>query len=60
MAVSIWKIGHPELEAAVTDWRANQSNGHFPNILWDMHVPGTSAARPWRGPCTERSMLLDC
>lgn len=49
MAVSMFKIGHPDLEAAVQDWRGNAATGHSPNIQWDMHAPGTVAARPWNG-----------
>jgi len=51
MAVSMWKVGHPELEAAVTDWRGNGQTGHVPNIEWDAHIPyiPTAAARPWNG-----------
>eukprot|EP00658_Telonema_sp_P-2_P038217 TRINITY_DN27456_c0_g1_i2.p1 TRINITY_DN27456_c0_g1~~TRINITY_DN27456_c0_g1_i2.p1 ORF type:complete len:303 (+),score=42.03 TRINITY_DN27456_c0_g1_i2:305-1213(+) len=47
MAVSIWKVGHPQLAAAVTDWRAGGSTGHTPNIEWVMHTSGTSQAHPW-------------
>ena len=49
MAVSIWKIGHPELQDAVTDWRASAETGHLPNIEWDAHTAGTAPARPWKG-----------
>lgn len=49
MAVSIWKIGHPELQSAVEDWRGNSNSGHVPNIEWDAHTPGTSPGRPWTG-----------
>ena len=41
MAVSIWKVGHPQLSAAVTDWRANAQTGHMPNIEWVAHIPGS-------------------
>jgi len=50
MAVSLWKIGHPDLEEAVTDWRGNGETGHLPNIEWVIHTPGTSKARAWSGP----------
>jgi rubredoxin len=53
MAVSIWKIGHPDLQAALQDWRGNAATGHLPNIEWDMHVPGTASARPWSGAMPE-------
>merc|ERR1712216_216046 len=49
MAVSIWKIGHPDLESAVLGWRGSWKDGHLPNIEWDSHTPGTSRARPWNG-----------
>eukprot|EP00756_Hemistasia_phaeocysticola_P045870 Hpha_TRINITY_DN1962_c0_g1::TRINITY_DN1962_c0_g1_i1::g.30911::m.30911 len=49
MAVSMWKVGHPDLAAANTDWRASSSTGHKPNIEWVAHTPGTSRARKWAG-----------
>lgn len=48
-AVSIWKVGHPDLKAAVQDWRASRTTGHFPNIEWVLHTPGTSTAHVWSG-----------
>lgn len=53
MAVSIWKIGHPDLVAANTNWRAS-SSFHKPNIEWTMHTPGTSRALPWAGEMPKR------
>ena len=50
MAVSIWKVGHPDLADAVQDWRASRTTGHYQNIDWVTHIPGTEAARPWSGP----------
>ena len=49
MAVSIWKVSHPDAAAAVEDWRASRTTGHYQNIDWVTHVPGTAAARPWSG-----------
>jgi len=49
MAVSIWKIGHKGLKAAVEDWRASSTSGHFQNIGWVARTPGTTSARPWNG-----------
>lgn len=49
MAVSIWKVGHPDLAQAVQDWRASRTTGHYQNIDWVTHIPGTQAARPWSG-----------
>lgn len=48
MAISMWKVGHPDLESAVTDWRADASTGHLPNIEWVMHTTETTAT-PWNG-----------
>ena len=49
MAVSIWKVNHPELLSANTEWRASAATGHLPNIEWVAHTPGTSPGRPWNG-----------
>ncbi len=49
MAISMWKVGHPDLRTANTDWRANSATGHLPNIEWVEHTTG-NAARPWSGP----------
>jgi hypothetical protein len=49
MAVGLWKVGHPDLDAVVADWRASAQTGHLPNIEWDKHAPGTVAARKWKG-----------
>jgi len=50
MAVSIWKVGHPDLLDAVTDWRASVQTGHLPNIEWVAHTKGTVGAYPWNSP----------
>jgi rubredoxin len=57
MAVSIWKVGHPELDSAVTDWRANTMTGHLPNIEWDKQTPGTVPAYAWTGAMPEPGEL---
>ena len=58
MAVSIWKIGHPDLVAANTDWRASSSTGHLPNIDWVIgSFGGASAARPWSGAMPKRGEI---
>ncbi len=49
MAVSMWKVGHPDLASAVTSWRASSSTGHLPNIEWNMHLQGSAKARSWNG-----------
>jgi len=49
MAVSMWKVGHEDLHSAVQDWRGNSMTGHFQNIGWVVHTPGTTPARPWNG-----------
>jgi len=52
MAVSIWKVGHPQLWRAVQDWRADGRTGHTPNIEWVLHTGGgfSSPAYPWGRP----------
>ena len=55
MAVSLWKVGggsvgrHQSLLAANTDWRANATTGHLPNVEWVTHLEGTSSGKPWAG-----------
>lgn len=49
MAVSMWKVGHPDLKSAVQDWRGSSTSGHFQNIGWVAHTPGTTAAHAWNG-----------
>lgn len=37
MAISLWKVGHPELREAVQMWRGSALTGHLPNIMWVSH-----------------------
>lgn len=49
-AIFIWRVGHPEAEAAVESWRGH-ADQHFPMINWATHASGTTeqSARPWTG-----------
>lgn len=50
MSVSIWKVGHPEWKAAMTDWRGGGMNNHVPNIEWVAHIKEMGIkAFPWNG-----------
>jgi len=56
MALSIWKVGHPQLEEAITSWR---SSAHVPNINWVMHLPEITEndAHPWNASSLYKGML---
>lgn len=49
MAVAIFKIGHPKLEATITKWRGRM---HAPNIQW-VYGAGSKATSPWNNNGSE-------